>query len=153
MNKRKETILLKVISEAQFWLYFIAKIFQYYSFIPLAFHTFNLHSSHLHKQLLSRWLSLRLMTALENAKFEVTLDGCFLDLAFHIYRYFLVQIWSKIFLGLILKPFITSNLSTYFDRSLLIKLLRIIVEVGHGVVWLTQQKIKNLLYLCNKRKL
>ena len=140
MNKPKETILLKVISEAQFWLYFIAKIFQYYSFIPLAFHTFNLHSSHLHKQLLSRWLSLRLMTALENAKFEVTLDGCFLDLAFHIYWYFLIQIWSKIFLGLILKPFIRSNLSTYFDRSLLIKFLRIIVEVGDGVVWLTQQK-------------
>ena len=140
MNKPKETILLKVISEARFWLNFIAKIFQYYFFIPLAFHTFNLHSSHLHKRLLSRWLSLRLMTALEKAKFEVTLDGCFLDLVFHIYRYFLIQIWPKIFLGLILKPFITSNLSTYFDRSLLIKLLRIIVEVGDGVVWLTQQK-------------
>ena len=140
MNKPKETILLKVISEARFWLNFIAKIFQYYFFIPLAFHTFNLHSSHLHKRLLSRWLSLRLMTALEKAKFEATLGGCFLDLVFHIYRYISIQIWSKIFLGLILKPFITSNLSTYFDSSLLIKLLRIIVEVGDGVVWLTQQK-------------
>ena len=87
------------------------------------------------------------MTALEKAEFEATLGGCFLDLVFHIYRYISIQIWSKIFLGLILKPFITSNLSTYFDSSLLIKLLRIIVEVGDGVIWLTQQKKLKISYI------